>query len=178
MDISKLRSGAKFKGIFEVEVLDQEGNLISKSRAENIITDEGLNHILNVVLHAATQITTWYCVMFESDTTPDGAETYAVPVFTEWEAYTNDPDERPVFDVAESTEESSTNSASKAAFTANDTKTLYGAGLVGGGTDGDTKGDAAGGGTLLCCGTFDAEQPVVDNNIVNLTYTITAADAG
>ena len=176
MKTNNLRSGGKFKGVFEIEVTDQEGNLISKSRAENIITDEGLDHILDVVLHAATQITTWYCVIFESDTTPDGAETYAVPVFTEFEAY--DELTRPEYVEAASSSQSVTNSANKAVFTASDTKTLYGAGLVGGGTDADTKGDVAGGGTLLCCGVFDANQPVVDNNIVNLTYTVTAADAG
>jgi len=173
---SNLRSGGKFKGVFDIEVKDKLGNLISKSRAENIITDEGLNSILNVYLHAATQITTWYCVIFETNTTPDGDTTYAVPVFTEFEAY--DEATRPAYVEAESTEESTTNSANKAVFTASATKTLYGAALVGGGTDADTKGDAAGGGTMPCAGKFAASQPVVDDNVVNLTYTITAADAG
>jgi len=173
---SNLRSGGKFKGVFDIEVKDKLGNLISKSRAENIITDEGLNSMLNVYLHAATQITTWYCMMFETNTTPDGDTTYAVPVFTEFEAY--DEANRPAYVEAESTEESTTNSANKAVFTSSATKTLYGAALVGGGTDADTKGDAAGGGTMPCAGKFAASQPVVDDNVVNLTYTITAADAG
>ena len=169
-----LRSGGKFKGIFDIEVRDKLGSLLSRSRAENIISDEGLNSLLNVYLHAATQITTWYCVIFETDTTPDGDTTYAVPVFTEWEAY--DEGTRPEYVEAESTAESTTNSASKAVFTANASKTLYGAALVGGGSAPTTKGNTAGGGTMPCAGKFAASQPVVDDNVVNLTYTVTAAD--
>jgi len=173
---SNLRSGGKFKGVFEVEVRDKQGNLLSSSRAENIVTDEGLNAFLNIMLHAATQITTWYCVMFEDNFTPDGDETYAVPGYTEFAAY--DEATRPEYEEAESTEESITNSANKAVFTANATKTLYGAALVGGGSDPTVKSNTAGGGTLLCAGKFAASQPVVDDNVVNLTYTVTAADAG
>jgi len=171
---SNLRTGGKFKGVFDIEIKDKLGNLLSKSRAENIITDEGLNSILNVYLHAATQITAWYCVIFETDTTPAAGTTYAVPVFTEWAAY--DEATRPEYVEAESTAESTTNSANKAVFTANATKTLYGAALVGGGSAPTTKSNVAGGGTMPCAGKFAASQPVVDDNVVNLTYTVTAAD--
>lgn len=173
---SGLRAGGKFKGVFDIEVKDKLGNLISKSRAENILTAEGLNSVLNVILHAATQLTTWYCLIFETNTTPADGTTYATPVFTEWAAY--DEATRPEYVEAESSAKSTTNSASKAVFTANATKTLYGAALVAGGSAATTKSDAAGGGTMLCAGKFVASQPVIDDNVVNLTYTITAADAG
>lgn len=171
---SNLRTGAKFKGVFDIEIKEKLGNLLSKSRAENIVTDEGLDALLDIMLHAATQITTWYCVIFETDTTPDGDTTYAVPVFTEWAAY--DEATRPEYEEAASSSQSVTNSANKAEFTANATKTLYGAALVGGGSAPTTKSNVAGGGTLLCAGKFAASQPVVDDNVVNLTYTVTAVD--
>jgi len=171
---TNLRSGAKFKGIFDIEIKDKLGNLLSRSRAENIITDEGLNKLLNIMLHAATQITTWYCVIFEDNYTPLSTNTYAVPGYTEWTAF--DEATRPEYVEAESTAKSTTNSANKAVFTANATKTLYGASLVGGGTDPTVKGNTAGGGVLLCAGKFAASQPVVDDNVVDLTYTVTAAD--
>jgi hypothetical protein len=180
---ANLRHGAKFKGVFDIEVKDKLGNLISKGRAENIIPDAALDNILNVYFHATTQITAWYCGIFEDNVTPDGDTTYAVPVFTEWEAY--DEGTRPAFTEAAADEQSITNSANKAVFTANATKTLYGAFLAGGGTDANTKGDVAGGGIIPCAGIFmdalgenPAPQPVVSGNVVNLTYTITAADAG
>jgi len=173
---SELKHGGKFKGRFDIEVLDEQGNLISKSSADNVLTAEGLNSILNVYLHGATQITTWYCIIFETDTTPSDATTYAVPVFTEWTAY--DEATRPEYVEAASVAKSVTNSANKATFTASDTKTLYGAAIVGGGSDPTVKGNVLGGGTMPCAGKFGAQQPVVDNNVINLTYTITAADAG
>lgn len=176
VDQEKMKAGVKLKGVFEVEVLDKlGGKVISRSRFENILTDEGLNAVLNIMLHAATQLTTWYCLLFETNTTPAGGTTYAVPVFTECVAY--DEANRPEYVEAESSAKSTTNSANKAAFTMNATKTLYGAALVAGGTGANTKGDAAGGGTMLCAGKFAASQPVIDDNVVNLTYTITAADA-
>lgn len=167
---------AKFKGIFEIEVKDEQGNLISTSKAENLCVDQGLNRILNVMFNAATQITTWYCVMFENDYTPVPGNTYAAPGYVEFVAYNETT--RPEYVEATSVAKSITNSANKAVFTANATKTLYGAALVGGGTAPATKGDTAGGGVLFCSGRFPTPQPVVNGNVINLTYTITAADAG
>jgi hypothetical protein len=177
-DKGELRDGAKLRGYLKIEVFDnaENMNLISWSEGHNIITNEGLDAILDIMLHADTQITTWYCVMSESDTSPAAGMTYAVPSFTETQAY--DGATRPVYDEAAAASQSITNEASKASFTMNATKTLYGAGLVGGGGAPATKGDAAGGGTLFNYGAFGASQPVVDDNVVNLTITISAADDG
>lgn len=176
MKTKQKKSKMKLKGTILVEVFDKKGKLISREEIKNIMTDEGLDATLDILLHASTQIDPWYCVIFESDTTPTGAETYAVPVYTELQAY--DEGTRPEYVEAASSGQSITNSANKAVFTINATKTLYGAALVGNGSTPSTKGDVAGGGTLLCCGKFAVSQPVISGNIVNLTYTITAADAG
>ncbi len=177
-DLAKVRDGAKLKGHWDIEVFNnaREMKLVSKSECDNLITNEGLDALLNILLHGSTQITTWYCVISETNTSPAAGMTYATPSFTETQAY--DEATRPAFNEAASSSQSVTNSANKAVFTMNDTKTLYGAALVGGGTDGNTKGDAAGGGTLLCYGLFGAAQPVIDDNVVNLTYTVGAADDG
>ena len=166
------RHGAKFKGIWLIEIFDKYGKFLSKSFSENIVTDEGLNHILNVVLHDTAKEATWFCECFEDDFTPDGDETYAVPGYTEWEAY--DEGTRPEYDNAASAAKSTTNSANKAVFTANASKTLYGASLV----SDNTKGDEVGGGVLIVAGTFAVAQPVINTNVVNLTYTVTSADDG
>ena len=168
-----MKDSARFRGIWEIEVYEKAGGkLLSKSQCHNIITDEGLNHLLNVVLHDTAKKVTWYVLLFEDDFTPDGDETYAVPGYTECEAYTEAT--RPEFNNAASSAKSTTNSANKAVFTMNDTKTLYGAALV----SVNTKGDEAGGGILFSCGRFDAAQPVISGNVVNATYTVTAADDG
>ena len=168
------KSGAKFIGKWEIEVFDnaKDMKLISKSECHNIVTDEGLDRILDVVLHGTTQNVTWYCLLFEDDYTPDGDENYDVPEFTECTAY--DLGTRPEYEEAASSSQSVTNSANKAEFVMSDTKTLYGAALVSLNTKGDHTQGADN--VLLCLGTFAAAQPVIADNVVNLTYTVTAVD--
>jgi hypothetical protein len=185
------KSGAKFKGEFHLECFrwhDENGvrfrnkrgrferRLIWEDTFHNILTDEGLNHILNVVLDAATQITTWYVGLSETNTTPVAGLTYAVPSFTESTAY--DEATRPEYVEAASTAKSITNSANKAVYTMSATKTIYGAALFGGGTGASTKGNTAGGGKLLCYALCSPSRAVVDNDVINATYTVTSADDG
>jgi hypothetical protein len=102
--------------------------------------------------------------------------TYATPTYTESTAY--DELTRPAYNEAAASSQSITNSANKAVFTISGTKTMYGASIVGGGTAASTKGDTAGGGTLFCYAKFDNARAVYDNDVLNLTYTISAADDG
>lgn len=175
----------KIGGVFTAEIWRPTKNsrsgginyeLIDVLKSHNIITNEGLDAILDIMLHASTQITTWYCVMSETNTSPAAGMTYATPSFTETTAY--DEANRPEYNEAAASSQSITNSANKAQFTMNATKTLYGAALVGGGTGASTKGDTAGGGTLLCYALFASSRGVVDDDVVNLTYTVSAADDG
>jgi hypothetical protein len=166
----------KLGGFFEVECNDKKGRLKWRERVHNIWTNEGLDHMLNVILHGSTQIGTWYCTMSETNTTPAAGMTYAAPSFTETQAY--DEATRPVYNEAASSSQSITNAANKAVFTINATKTLYGAGLKGGGSAATTKGDTAGGGTLLCYSLFTSPRSVVAADVVNLTYVVPGADDG
>lgn len=176
----KTKDCAKFRGKFEIEVYDNKENmnLISKSECHNIITNEGLNRILNTVLNVQTQVNPWYCSIFESDSTPLAAWTYhayADSLVTEWTQF--DETNRVAYVEAASSAQSTTNSANKAVFTANTgAKTLYGAALVSVATISDHAEGANN--VLLCAGTFTVAQPVIAANVVNLTYTITAADDG
>jgi hypothetical protein len=173
---SRARIGGKWLlEVYENHEAKARGDApIASQEVHNVVTDEGLDALLNIMLHAATPITTWCCVVFENDFTPDGDETYATPGYIECQAY--DEATRPAYVEAASSSQSVTNSANKAVFTINGTKTLYGAALVGGGSAPTTKGDTAGGGTLFCAARFGTAQPVIDNNVVNLTYTVSAAD--
>ena len=150
--------------------------LIWTEIAHNVVTAQGINSILNVMFHNATQIATWYCVISETDTAGADGLTYAVPSFTETESY--DEATRPEYVEAEGAAKAITNAASKAVFTISATKTLYGAGLVGGGTDPTVKSDAAGGGTLFSYAKFGTERAVVDDDVVNLTIALGGADDG
>ncbi len=153
----------------------RKGQLLGHTRDHNICTDEGLDALLDIMFHAATQLTTWYVLIFETDTTPAAGTTYAVPVWTESAAY--DEATRPEYNEAAASSKVTTNSANKATFTISATKTIYGAALVAGGTDANTKSDAAGGGTLYCAAKFASAKACVDDDVLKVTIAITAADA-
>lgn len=153
----------------------RDGKLIDGWEYDNVCTAEGLNAMLDIMFHADTQITAWYVEIFETNTTPADGTTYAVPVYTPSTAY--DEATRPAYTEAAASSKSITNSANKAVFTINDTKTIYGASLVGGGTAATTKGDAVGGGTLFSGSKFAAAKAVVAADVLNVTITITLADS-
>ncbi len=161
--------------VWDIECFDKYGKLKwTEKGLKNIVTNEGLDALLNKMFHAETQITAWYILIFETDTTPASGHTYAVPVFTESTAY--DEATRPAWDEAAASSQSITNSANKATFTISATKTIYGAALVGGGTDANTKDDQAGGGTLYASVQFGTSKSVVDDDVLKVTVTLNSSD--
>lgn len=173
--MARVKTGMKLGGKFDIECY-RGSKLIWEEHCENLICNEGLDAWLDIMLHASTQITTWMCVLSDSDATATAAMTYAVPVFNETTAY--DETVRPIYVEAAASSQSTTNSSNKATFTVDATLTVYGAGILGGGSDATTKDDQAGGGTLLCYAAFGASRAAIDNDTINLTYTIGAADDG
>ena len=172
-----IESGAKLGGVFTIECFGKDGKLKWVEKAKNVCTDEGINSLLNVMFHASTQITTWYVTLFKTDTTPAIGDVYAVPGYTE--IGTGDVVEatRQAYVEAAASAKSISNAASKAVYTFTATRTIYGAALVGGGSAPTTFGDTASGGTLFCAAKFAAAKPVENLDVLNVTYTITGADA-
>jgi len=128
-----------------------------------------------IMFHGATQISTWYILVYESNTTPSDTTTYATPIFTECTAY--DEATRVEYNEAAASSKSITNSANKARFTFNASKTIYGGALVGGGTGPSTKSNTAGGGTMFCASLLDASKSVTSSDYIDITVTITGADS-
>lgn len=137
----------------------------------NIVTLQGKNKLNDVFFHGDTQITTWYVLIFSTNTTCVNTMTYAVPVFTESTVY--DEATRPAYVEAASSSQITTNTANRAVFTMNDTATIYGCGLVGGGTDPTVKANTAGGGCLYSASLFSAAKSVVATNVLSVGISIT-----
>ena len=150
----------------------RNGNKLWEEGFHNTWTAEGLNHLLNVYFHDTTPVATWYCLIFESDTTPGDGTTYATPVFTECTAYTETA--RPVYNESAASGKKVTNVDNKAVFTMNASKTIYGAALV----SVSTKGDTIGGGILPVADRFRSSRAVVSGDVLNLTYEVSCQDAG
>lgn len=146
---------------------------LQHSVSHNIVTLQGKDALNNIMFHAATQITTWYIGIFNTNTTCVNTMTYATPVFTYSTAYNEAT--RPEWVEAASSGQSITNTASRAVFTMNDTVTIYGAALVGGGSAASTKADTAGGGTLYSASLFSAAKSVIATNVLSVGITIAQA---
>ena len=145
--------------------------LLNQWTEKNLCVLEGRNHAVDVVFAGGTQISNWYVVPFEDNHTPASGDNYATPGFTECTAY--DEATRPGFQAGTVSGAMVDNSANRASFSFNDTKTIYGAALVGGGTDPDTKGDTAGGGTLFCESKFSVAENVVASSVLKVKVEIT-----
>lgn len=165
-----LENGLKIGGLFHFKLV-RNGRVVDEWEDKNLITNEGLNHILNAVLHAATQITTWYVGVFEANATPLATWTGANVAANATESTAYDETTRPAYVEAASTAQSTTNLATPAQFTINATKTIYGAFLI----STNTKADTAG--VLLAAAKFSVARAVQAGDLLLVDYTISAASA-
>jgi len=163
-----MESGFKVGGVFEVECFGPDGKLKWKDTAKNIVTNEGLDHILDVVLHGTTAVSPWY-VGLKNTGTPAAGDTLAS--HGTWTENTNYTGDRKEYVEAAASSQSVTNSASKASFSISvDSQTISGAFLAGGATGTSD--------TLLCVADFTGGDKSADNgDTLEVTYTISAADA-
>lgn len=157
-------------GVFTHDVL-RDGALLGEQSDHNIVVNEGLDHILSAVFNAGTQITSWYVGLYEGNYTPIATDTAANIASNATETTAYDETTRPAWTESAPSSQQITNSASKATFTMNATKTIYGAFLV----SSNTKSGTAG--TLMSASKFAASRDVVAVDQLLMTYTISAADA-
>lgn len=170
-----LRGKIRVGGVFFMRKLRKDGGIDWEIKTPNLITLEGRNHILDVLVHGGTQIGTWYFAPFSSDSSPASGWTYATPVATEFTDY-NEATRQAWVETAPSA--GSVTTSSRAILNITGTATIYGAMLVGGGSSPTTKGNTAGGGTLLAAGRFSTSKIVSLGDIIEIGYTLSASDDG
>lgn len=147
------------------------GKIIDEFECPNLVVNEGLDALLNIMFHGSTQITAWFIGLFEGNYTPVAGVTAAtiVAAATECTAYTQST--RPAYDEAAAASQAITNSASRATYTFNATKTIYGAFLTSLSTKSGTTG------TLFSAAKFGTAKNVESGDELLLTYNFTAASA-
>jgi hypothetical protein len=157
--------GGKFvKGVWE-----RGHDIVDEFEFGNLVTNEGLNHMLDVTFHGASQVTTWYLGVFEGNYTPLATDTGAniTANATESTAYASST--RPEFVEAAAASQVTTNSASRASFVFNATKTIYGAFLHSNSAKSSTTG------TCFSAARFGASKAVVNLDELLLTYQFTGS---
>lgn len=147
----------------------RNGKVIDEWEDHNIVVNEGLNSLLGIMFNAVTQISPWYIAPFEGNYTPVATVTAATITAASTECIAYDEATRQEYVEAAAASQSITNSANRATFTFNATKTIYGAFLV------SASAKSATTGTLFSAARFASSKSVVDNDQLLLTYTFTAS---
>ena len=147
----------------------RKGEVIDEWEDDNLVVNQGLNHILDVVFHGTTPVSPWYVGLFEGNYTPVAGLTAATVASAATECTAYDESVRQDYTEAAAASQSITNSASRATFTFNATKTIYGAFLISDSTKSGTSG------SLLAAARFSASKAVVDDDQLLVTYTFNAS---
>jgi len=149
--------------------LIREGRVIDEFECDNLVTDEGLNHLLAVALAAGSQIISWYLGVFEGNYTPVAGDTASgiASAATESSAYSGGV--RPSWTPGSVASKTVSNSASRASFTFSASKTIYGAFMISSAVIGGTSGK------LLSAARFSASKAVQSGDELLLTYQFTSS---
>ena len=169
-----MKSGIRLKGHFNFKLWDSTHKKLKwEVNEDNLVVNVGLQHILDILFVSATsQIDPWYVGLLDDSPTPAAGDTMgAHGGWTEFQTYSEGTRQTYV-DVRAA--QTVSNTASKAVFTiSGDTQIIAGAFI----TSDNTKG--GGGGTLLCAVAFSGGDKSADtNDILEVTYTLTAIDDG
>lgn len=153
-------------GVFELEHR-RNGKLIGRDIASNIVTTEGLNHILSTVVAGGSAVSPWYIALFEGNYTPVAGLTAATFTASATECTAYDEAARVAYVEGTPSGGVVDNSASRAVFTMNATKTIYGGALLSVSTKSSTSG------TLLAAARFSSSRAVVAADELSVRYSLT-----
>lgn len=168
-------------GFFGSEVWRNGECIAPYEEAHNVVVNEGLDHVLNVVLaEGAAKVSpaaAWYIAMYKQNS--DGQPTWTGATFPSAALevptadYNAGSGARQLYDVdGASSTQSLTNTSTKATFTAvNGPYTVYGAALLSTSPASDVTG------VLFAASSFSAGRVLETNDQLLVTYTVNASDA-
>jgi hypothetical protein len=153
------------KGKFTIQHF-RDGKLLDAYEVNNGIVDVGMNSLLDVGFNAGTQITTWYIGLIDNSGFTALAAGDTMASHTGWtESSDYDEATRPEWTTGSPSARAITN-ATTVDFTINATKTIKGIFITSNSTKGGTTG------TLWSTAAFGSTVPVVDNDVLKVTYTL------
>ena len=163
--IQKLGGRVRMGGVYEFHCVDKHGNFKWDARADNLITDTGIAHLMDLTFTGGdTQNTTWYIGLL-ADT--DITTTDIIGGISEATEYTGD--RKPWVEAR--TAKVITNAGNLATFTFDkDGTTVDGAFL------GSSEDKAAPGGVLMSGAAFAAGKVGDSGDVLTVTYSLTFAD--
>src|SRR3974390_3460210 len=148
-----------------------DSQVIDEFEVKNIVVNQGLNYLLGAALGAQSVVTAWYIGLFSNNYTILASDTAATISANSGEVTQYTAGTRQTWSSAPPASQSISNSATQASFTFNSTLAVYGAFLISSSAINGTSG------TLFSGAQFGSAKAVVNSDILQLTYTFTAASA-
>jgi hypothetical protein len=145
--------------------------VIDEFECKNIVVNQGLNYLLGASLGAQSVVSSWFIGLFSNNYTILASDTAATIAANSGEVTQYTAGTRQAWSSAPPSAQSITNAATQASFTFNATLTVYGAFLISSSAINGTSG------TLFAGAQFGSPKSVVSSDILQLTYTFTAASA-
>jgi hypothetical protein len=167
------KQGVRVGGVFEFTCFGPDGKIKWKETAKNLVTNEGLDHILDILFKSGTQVDPWYVGLTDGTPSPAAGDqlTGTHAGWTEVTAYTEGA--RQAFVEGAISSQSLDNSASKASFAINANSTTIGGGFLASSATTGANGD------LLCVAAFTGGDKSADSgDTLEVQYTFSAADDG
>jgi hypothetical protein len=147
------------------------GVVIDRELVHNLVPTEGLNYILESSLRGGAALSTWYIALFEGNYTPVAGVTASSFPAAATESTAYDQATRVSWVSAAASAGSVTNSASKAVFTINAVKTIYGL------AQSSVAAKSATSGVLASVARFTTPKAVEVGDELRVTSTITMTSA-
>lgn len=172
----KIIMGGRFRvehrRLIKTDVFDHPiWDTLDVEEIDNLVVNQGLNHILGVEFNGQTQITNWFLGLFQGNYSPVASDTAATLPGNATECSSFTSPTRPAWQEAAPSGQSITNSANPAIFTFNAPVTVYGAFLTSSSTIGGTSG------TLFAAAQFASPKAVANADQLLVSYTFNAASA-
>jgi hypothetical protein len=161
--------GKGLKNRFLVEAF-RNGELLWSEEFTNLVVTQGLNDSLDKHLKGSGYTAAWYVGLINNSPTPTLAAGDTAASHSGWSELTSyDEANRQTLTLGSVSGGSVDNSASKAVFTISATVAIYGAFVISNNTKGGTSG------VLYGEGAFSQVRNLVDNDVLNVTVTLTAS---
>lgn len=162
------------RGRWQVTCRRPDGTIRWVDEFENLVVNEGLDHVLDAVLANGTQHAAWYVGLLAASPTPLAAWTKTEVGAADFVAYTEAT--LPAFTPGAVSGQSVSNTASKAQFTINaDSQSIGGAYLA----SANTKAVEGGAAIIYSAGAFTGGNKSADSgDTLEVTATFTSSDAG
>ena len=156
----------------------RDGRLIHTcDQGGNTFTTEGMAYLLNIIFGTTSKTGSaiFYVGIFKNNVTPAVGDTAAAKLgaagaYGECQDadYDSPATDKPSYTIATTSTATCTNAASPASFTIAGSITVYGAFLS------TSKAKTATDGYLMCAKKFSASRAVIDDEVLSVTYVITA----